>query len=369
MSGEHRTGLSVCHWGRGDAAAVSEQPLNPSGRAVAQAPKKNPRLLLHRDVAELLQCLPDRKFPYKIFDAASGRVLRSLDGENEGFEDESLEVYELQETPSRSQVLEPEAAATPAPVDHGKGEMESRDPAESRGPVPDGTDDVGVPALDSGFRRNDEPTEHPISASTGGLPTDLSRAIDRAAQTKLFQATSAALVENAPVVPESLPRMAEAPARPLVWRAAAQDVPLPSKPSVRGRGVGAVLAMLAGEKRENPTDWGAASARTVLRVLQAPGRGVRRVAARGFSVAQAVHLLQGGGSVTTSLPRVSAGQALRRLGASRDDGLVAVKAAVGAGRHSSSDVVGEARSARKDPPAEPRPRGSAAAILRGVLRH
>ncbi len=56
---------------------------------MSQPSHKNPRSLMHRDVADLLKCLPDRKFAYRIFDAASGQVLRSVSSEDDAWSDDA----------------------------------------------------------------------------------------------------------------------------------------------------------------------------------------------------------------------------------------------------------------------------------------
>lgn len=76
---------------------------------MSQPPHKIPRLRKHRDVADLLKCLPDRKFAYRIFDAASGQVLRSVSGEDDTWSDEADD-----DTPVRPSEVEP-SLRHPAP--------------------------------------------------------------------------------------------------------------------------------------------------------------------------------------------------------------------------------------------------------------
>ncbi len=103
--------------------------------------------------------------------AAAVEALKHIPAEVEAVTVETQPVPLPEPAGTLPRLASPPSRNEPRPLggDYRKTGVEFRHPGKSRGPVPDGAHAAGIPALDSGFRRNDERTQSPISEKSDSL--------------------------------------------------------------------------------------------------------------------------------------------------------------------------------------------------------
>jgi len=228
-------------------------------------------------VADLLKCLPDRSFPYRIFDAASGRVLQSVSG------DEDTDASGTETTDSDAM-----------PVSHPAAELSIAAPArmiagvETLGPLPQVASVLAAVAA----------PPHPTRVDDRTLPR-----------------TAAAASPRFPSAPigSDLPRLATAPIATMpVGRAPTRDRLDAGHAAARGLGNLTQPGLPPGVA---PTTRRSAG-QIVSLLTRAPGPSITRLRSTG----EMVKALTGGGTATApARPQSTAGQMLRRLSPSGGD--------------------------------------------------